>query len=59
MADAHHTNEIPFHEKGVCRLIWALLENMLLIGVQIIGGVVSGSLALIADALHNFSDAAS
>jgi cobalt-zinc-cadmium efflux system protein len=27
--------------------------------VQVIGGIVSGSLALIADALHNFSDACS
>lgn len=26
---------------------------------QVIGGIVSGSLSLIADAVHNFSDAAS
>jgi cobalt-zinc-cadmium efflux system protein len=32
---------------------------MLLTIVQVIGGMVSGSLSLIADALHNFSDAAS
>jgi cobalt-zinc-cadmium efflux system protein len=41
------------------RLIWALLVNVILTFVQIAGGVISGSLALIADALHNFSDAAS
>jgi len=33
--------------------------NVLLTLAQIIGGIFSGSLALIADALHNFSDAAS
>jgi len=32
---------------------------MLLTVVQVIGGILSGSLSLIADALHNFSDAAS
>jgi len=44
---------------GIRRLVWAILVNVLLTVVQIIGGVISGSLALIADALHNFSDAAS
>lgn len=33
--------------------------NLLLTVAQVIGGIVSGSLAMIADALHNFSDAAS
>lgn len=41
------------------RLGWAIAINMLLTLAQVIGGIVSGSLALIADALHNFSDAAS
>lgn len=41
------------------QLIGAVAINILLTFAQIIGGVVSGSLALIADALHNFSDAAS
>jgi len=41
------------------RLIWALLVNVILTFAQIAGGVISGSLALIADALHNFSDAVS
>lgn len=40
------------------RLWWAVTVNVLLTVAQIVGGVVSGSLALIADALHNFSDAA-
>lgn len=41
------------------RLVWAVVVNFVLTLAQIVGGVVSGSLALIADALHNFSDAAS
>ena len=41
------------------QLIFAVAINVLLTIAQIVGGIVSGSLALIADALHNFSDAAS
>ncbi len=41
------------------RLLIAIVINTGLTVAQIIGGVVSGSLALVADALHNFSDAAS
>ncbi len=44
---------------GDRRLVAAIAVNMLLTVAQVIGGIVSGSLALIADALHNFSDAAS
>jgi len=46
-------------EIGEKRLWWAVGANMLLTLAQIIGGIISGSLSLIADALHNFSDAAS
>ncbi|MEQ8289804.1 MAG: cation diffusion facilitator family transporter, partial [Gammaproteobacteria bacterium] len=44
--------------KGIRRLMLALFVNLLLTVVQVAGGIISGSLALIADALHNFSDAA-
>ena len=43
-------------DKRVAIAIWA---NGLLTVAQIAGGILSGSLALIADALHNFSDMAS
>ena len=46
-------------EIGEKRLWWAVGANILLTVAQVIGGLVSGSLSLIADALHNFSDAAS
>ncbi|QQG36803.1 MAG: cation transporter [Micavibrio aeruginosavorus] len=41
------------------KLTMAVIINVGLTFAQIAGGIFSGSLALIADALHNFSDAAS
>ena len=57
MTHDHHHRDID--TMGDRRLGWAIAINMLLALAQVIGGIVSGSLALIADALHNFSDAAS
>ena len=54
MDHAHHTGI-----KNDRRLLAAVSVNVLLTLAQVIGGVISGSLSLIADALHNFSDAAS
>ena len=52
----HHHHDIEM--MGDRRLIVAIAINMLLTLAQVVGGIISGSLALIADALHNFSDAA-
>ena len=41
------------------RLVGAIAVNGLLTIGQIIGGIISGSLSLVADALHNLNDAAS
>ena len=41
------------------RLVWAVGVNLLLTVAQIVGGLLAGSLALVADALHNLNDAAS
>lgn len=38
------------------RLIITMLLNFVITVAQIVGGIISGSLALISDALHNFSD---
>ena len=46
----------PESDKG---LLGAVFINILLTLAQVIGGIISGSLSLIADALHNLSDAAS
>ncbi len=42
---------------GDRRIALAVLVNLGLTVAQVIGGILAGSLALIADALHNFSDA--
>lgn len=41
------------------RLIITVILNFIITIAQIIGGIISGSLALISDALHNLSDALS
>src|SRR3954462_15244622 len=41
------------------RLVLALALNLLLTVVEVIAGVLSGSLALVADAVHNLSDCGS
>ncbi len=55
--DHHHHHDVE--AMGDRRLLIAIIINMMLTLAQAVGGVISGSLALIADALHNFSDAAS
>jgi len=56
MASNHHHDIDP--SIGDRRLGFAIAINLLLTVAQVIGGLISGSLSLIADALHNFSDAA-
>ena len=53
----HHHGEIS--EKSVKLLILSFVINMLLSVAEFVGGIVSGSMALIGDALHNTSDALS
>ena len=38
------------------RLLFSIILNILITASQIIGGIISGSLALISDAVHNLSD---
>ncbi len=44
------------HEVKGKNLIYSILLNILITVAQLAGGIISGSLALISDALHNFSD---
>lgn len=56
--DHHHHHPIP--SEGGDRNLWvAVGVNLFLSLAQIVAGVFSGSLALIADAVHNLSDAVS
>ncbi|WP_334061192.1 cation diffusion facilitator family transporter [Limimaricola cinnabarinus] len=55
--DHSHSHLDP--KSGDRRVSIAIWANALLTVAQIVGGIFAGSLALIADALHNFSDMAS
>ena len=55
----HHHHHHVDPNAGDLRIAAAIGINFLLTLVQIVGGIMAGSLALIADALHNFSDAIS
>ena len=44
------------HEVKGRNLVFSIILNLLITIAQVIGGFISGSLALISDALHNFSD---
>lgn len=58
MAMHGHEHAAGDSDAGARRLGIAVAINLLLTAAQIIGGVLAGSLSLVADALHNFSDAA-
>lgn len=58
MGGHHHNHHVDPHA-GDARVFWAIMVNMGLTVAQAVGGILAGSLALIADALHNFSDAVS
>lgn len=48
--DHHH------HQVQGKNLLFSIVLNLVITIAQVIGGLISGSLALISDALHNFSD---
>tara|TARA_R110002074_G_scaffold103980_9_gene224384 strand:+ start:856 stop:1758 length:903 start_codon:yes stop_codon:yes gene_type:complete len=55
MGHSHHHHVDT--DSGDARVAWAVAINLGLTVAQVIGGLIAGSLSLIADALHNFSDA--
>jgi cobalt-zinc-cadmium efflux system protein len=54
MSDNHI--HIHKHEVKGKNLVFSILLNLVITIAQIVGGIISGSFALISDALHNFSD---
>ena len=52
MSHNHHHN----HEVQGNNLLFSIVLNLVITVAQVVGGILSGSLALISDALHNFSD---
>lgn len=53
MSHSHHHHSGKVNEQ---KLLFAITLNIGITAAQVIGGFVSGSLALLSDALHNFSD---
>ncbi|GBD87502.1 cadmium, cobalt and zinc/H(+)-K(+) antiporter [bacterium BMS3Abin03] len=51
MSHSHHK-----HNSAGGRLLITMILNFIISITEVIGGVLSGSLSLISDALHNFSD---
>lgn len=49
--DHHHHHEVEGKN-----LLFSILLNIGITVAQVVGGIISGSLALLSDALHNFSD---
>lgn len=41
------------------RYLWVTIFNVIITAAEIVGGIISGSLALLSDALHNLSDVVS
>ncbi|MCX7551287.1 cation diffusion facilitator family transporter [Xanthomarina sp. F2636L] len=56
MSQTHHHHVQSYKDIKDRKLLLAIFLNILITAAQIIGGLVSGSLALLSDALHNFSD---
>ncbi len=52
----HHHHGHHHHQVEGTRLFITIILNVIITLSQIVGGIFSGSLALLSDALHNFSD---
>ncbi|MBO6605344.1 cation diffusion facilitator family transporter [Psychroserpens sp.] len=57
MGHSHsHNHSHHHHDLRGRNLIISILLNIIITASQVIGGLVSGSLSLLSDALHNFTD---
>ena len=55
MSHSHNHSPNPKDLKGQ-KLLITIFLNIIITAAQVIGGLISGSLSLLSDALHNFSD---
>ena len=55
MEHSHKHSHSHHNQKGR-NLLFSIILNILITVAQVIGGLISGSLSLLSDALHNFSD---
>jgi cobalt-zinc-cadmium efflux system protein len=52
----HHHHEHKHHHSTGKNLLFAALLNLVITSVEIVGGILANSIALLSDALHNLSD---
>lgn len=51
-----HNHSHHYHDMTGRRLLWTSLLNIIFTTIEIVGGVISNSLSLLSDALHNLAD---
>jgi cobalt-zinc-cadmium efflux system protein len=56
MSDHSHNHSHPHPDLKGKKLLLSIFLNIAITVAQVIGGLISGSLSLLSDALHNFSD---
>jgi cobalt-zinc-cadmium efflux system protein len=56
--DHQHGLNIDLRTMSYRRLWWALIINLIFLGIEIVGGILTNSLALLADAGHMLTDVA-
>jgi len=56
---AGHSHNHSYHDATGSRLLFALVLNIFIPVIQVVGGIMANSMALISDASHNFSDSLS
>ncbi|MGJ8662547.1 MAG: cation diffusion facilitator family transporter [Marinicella sp.] len=54
---SHHDHSVTVNKDNKMRVLWAMVLTFGFMFAEIVGGLISGSLALLADAGHMFSDA--
>jgi len=59
MAHSHHHHDHHSHDLKGKNLLISIILNVVITLAQVVGGVISGSLALLSDAVHNLSDVVS
>lgn len=52
----HHGHHHAYSDATGSRLLWASIINIVFTIVEVIGGLISNSLSLLSDALHNLAD---
>ena len=53
---SQHGSHCNHHDLKGRNLGISIILNLIITGAQVVGGLISGSLSLLSDALHNFSD---